>query len=145
MNTPTTTTRPVTFSGKGAIPAGVTVSNFNSVLYVHDGSDFITLGQVGNIVKLKVAAGYPAGMLPKTMDTRWTHDTTAVATEMTRRINSFPVLEKELVVMQRMQDELVAKLKMAQAALLQKPALQVAAAATFAREIELTLNKVKVL
>ena len=145
MNTYSTANRPITFSGKGAIPAGVTVGSFQSVLYVHDGSNFITLGQVGNIVKLKVSADYPAGKLPKTMDTRWTQDTTAVATEMTRRINSCPVLEQKLAVMQRTQDDLIAKLKVAQAALLQNPALQPATAATFAHEIGLTLAKVKAL
>lgn len=99
MNAYTSAPRAITFAGKGAIPVGVTVGSIKSVLYVHDGSDFITLGQVGNVVKLKVAADYPAGKLPKTMDTRWTQDTTAVATEMARRINSCPVLENKLVAM----------------------------------------------
>jgi len=142
MSTFTTATRPVTFSGKGAIPAGVTVGSFKSVLYVHDGSGFLTIGQVGNLVKLKVSAEYPAaGLLPKTMETRWTHDTTAVATEMARRINSCPVLEQKIASMQRTQDELVAKLKMAQSALLQAPALQAGASASFAHEIGLTLKR----
>lgn len=99
-NTTLTQATAASFASNKAIPA-VTVYAKADMLYVHDGSRFLTLGQVGNVGSVQVQASYPAGYFPKVVDTGWMANTTSVAGEMARRINACPALERRIAELEQ--------------------------------------------
>jgi|ERR1035437_5917399 hypothetical protein len=123
---------------KSAIPA--TVYAKGEMLFVHNGADFVSIGEVGNTRKVQVQSSYPSGYFAQTADTSWVHDRSGVAAEMAKRINAYPVLDRQVQVLQARQDELVAKLKLAQAALQRHQSLDAGTVAALVREIGMSIQ-----
>lgn len=107
-------------SANSAIPT--TVYSQHGKLYVHAGGQFKVIAAVGNYGQVNVAGSYPAGFGVKT-DTRWTQDSDGIAAYAAKAINAHPVLISRVAELEKRQADLVAKLKIAQAALQRKDGL----------------------
>lgn len=101
-------------AGGGVIPTSVYTQG--DKLYVHANGAFKVIGVMGQLGKVDMAPNYPSGFGKQT-DDRWTYDAPAMAKYVAEATNAYPLLQSRVAELERRQADLVAKLKVAQAAL----------------------------
>jgi hypothetical protein len=135
--------RPVSFAVGQTIPPEITVATHESKLYIHDGSSFYTFAEIGKVAKMKVSADYTDGFFSKTVSTEWMFYSKQVAEDICYRINAYPELNKRAQSMGTIQDDLVAKLKMAKLQLQHKGPLRCDEVDALVRGIDASLARAK--
>lgn len=86
------------------------------VLYVNIGSEFRVLGRVGDFGAMKVSAEFPQGAFAR-RDASWMQNGADVAQHVAAAVNAYPVLRKNVAVLEAQKQALRAKVKVLQAAL----------------------------
>ena len=121
MKTPYTT---VNYTAAPAVSSVVPQKVFaqGGKLFVHTGSDFLVIAQVGSFGSVAVDSAYPKGAFAA-KNTDWATDHTRVAAYAAQAINAYPVLQAQLQEAQRVNAALLAKLAQAKALLENQHAL----------------------